>query len=172
MSEQIAKKHYLSSDGTKQKSPSADTVALVWVFSTGQSHTVTLDEFNPEVLACAAWHGLSQKLGDKYAGMTASEAVEAWAEQREALAGPGGRWLKERESAGPRIGIIALALHRVRGDKYATIEAAQAEVASWTTETRAAKLAVPLLAKEIARVKEERAAEKLAKLVDDGTTEL
>ena len=172
MSEQIAKKFYLAKDGTRTKSPGIDTVGLEWAFANGQNAVIELSEFNQDVLACAAWHGLSQKLGDKYAGMSASEAFEAWSEQREALAGTNGRWLKERESAGPRIGIIAEALFRVKSDKYATIALAQTEVASWDSETRARKLAVPLLAKEIVKVKEERANAKLEKLVDDGTTEL
>lgn len=168
----IARKWYINANGERAKSASPDAVALVWEFANAESRTVKLSDFNQTVLQCAAWHGLSQKLGDKYAGKTAEEAVELFDEQLEAMAGDAGRWLKERESAGPRVGVIAEALHRVRPEKYATLAAAQAEVSGWSDEVRAAKLNVAALAKMVETVKAERRAAKIAKLSDEGAAEL
>lgn len=152
-----AKKFYVLADGVQARSPTATTVAQMFKFAGGGEHKIALSDFSQSVLSCAAWHGLSQKLGDCYANAkTAAEAEDSFQDQLAALSGDNGTWLSERETAGPRVSLLAEALCRVKSDKYATIEAAAAEIATWTPEIRKQKVAIPALSKMVDRLRAER----------------
>lgn len=173
MKTEKAKKSYINEAGEKTRSPTAQTVAQVYEFSHGKKYTVKLSDFNQEVLSCAAWHGLGQKLVDCFAGAASSaDAEDKFADQLDALGGGNGRWLAERESAGPRISLVAEALHRVKSAKYHTVAAASEEVATWSAEDRKAKLSIPALAKAIAKIKAERLLAEADKVEDTGHNDL
>lgn len=168
-------KTYIDDAGESSRHANAGAIALVFNFD-GTEHRVTLADFPEDTLKVSAWHGLSQKLGDSYASNKDKDetAEELFLNQLDAL--KRGDWVKARESAGPRTTIIATALQRLRSDKYADTKAAQSVVAEWTKEERTAKLKVPALAAEIAKIKAERAVEAATKLSevegDGGAAEL
>ena len=158
-----ATKAYILPDGTESRHASPEAAALLFKFAEGEEHKVSLSDFPEETLRAAAWHGLSQKLGDSFASAKDSDDTpeEMFLNQYDAL--KRGDWVKERASAGPRTTMVAEALHRAVPSKYPTVDDAQAAVSAWSKEEREGKLKVPALAAKIAEVKAERAAEAAAK---------
>ena len=161
-----AEKVYINQAGEETRHASPEAVALIFKFADGDEHRVELSDFPEETLRAAAWHGISQKLGDSYAGAKDKDesAEDLYLDQLDAL--KRGDWVKQRESAGPRTSMVAEALHTVKPDKYPTVEAAQEAVSAWSKDERAAKLKVPALAAALADIKAKRAAEAAAKAAE------
>lgn len=162
-----ASKAYLLPDGTTVQHARADAVALVISFVNGETLTVDTANLRDDMLRCAALHGLSQKLGDSYAGAeTVEDAFESASALWEAMCGEDGSWLQRGESAGPRVTVLAEAVCRAKPEKYADIAAATAMLAEKDKAGKAAIAAIPQVAAAMAAIKAERAAkaaEKAAK---------
>lgn len=162
----VCTKVYLNHEGAPSKHVTTDAVALAFTFAHGGTHTVNFDDLSNDIRAAAMRHGLAQKLGDSFAGDPPGEAEESFLAMLEQLRA--GIWSGARTATGPRGGLIAEALQRVRSDKYPTVAVAAAEVASWDEATRAAKVKVPALAAMIATIRAERAAARAAALSETG----
>lgn len=109
-------------DGTVTRSPTKDTIALAIGEQKGEHVVpvtmVTKGQFEATgLLFVAAWHGLKQSLNDastsKGAGASIEDRIELLQARLETLMD--GEWLSERESAGPRISDIAVALGQLKG---------------------------------------------------------
>ena len=97
----VADKVYITKSGEESRHASPDSERLEIRFTGGEIVTVTLDAIGKNVRKACAWHGLSQKLGDAYAGKSGDEALENVQAVLERLQADD--WVKARESAGPRI---------------------------------------------------------------------
>jgi uncharacterized small protein (DUF1192 family) len=162
----VATKTYIDANGSESRHASPEAVALVFAFTNGGTHRIALGDFPEDTLKAAAWHGISQKIGDSYANSKDADASaeDMFLDQLDALTR--GDWLKAREVAGARTTIVAEALAALKPDKYPTVEAAQVAISAWTKDERAEKVKVPVLAAEIARIKAERAAEVASKAAE------
>ena len=154
----LTKKYRLPS-GETSRSAAPDVEALIITTPTGDTIEVSIDDFPQEILTCAMWHGLSQKIGDAASGKSGQDATEALLDTIEAL--KGGEWVKERQSAGPRVGDVAVAL--VRLGKFES-EAEAAEYLSGLKESDPDKLKAirghSAVKAAVAAIRAERAAAK------------
>lgn len=88
-------------------------------FADGSTFNAALTELNEDIINRLALHGLSQKLGDSYAGAGGEDDPVEYA--KEALAGvyeslKEGNWTQRTGgTAGPRVTLLAEALHRATG---------------------------------------------------------
>lgn len=160
-----AKKSYISAQGDESRSAVPGTVQVVFQFANGENRAVSPEDFPEEIRNCFTLNGISQKLGDKYAGVdTAEEAVEAFDDLLSALRE--GRWLMRTSEAGPRTTDLAAALHAVKSDKYPDVTAAAKAVSEWDEERRKSALKVPQIAAEIQKIRADRQAAKAAKAAE------
>lgn len=170
-----AEKKFLHADGTLHAHASPDAVALVIKFANGQDLTIDPSSFNATVAKCFLLHGMSQKLGDSYAGAeTAEAAYDKAANLAEAMSGENGQWLQKGEAAGPRVSILAEAVMRAKPEKYPTVESAVAMLQPKTKEERAAIAAIPAVEAASAAIRAERAvkaAQKAAEAAGQSTAE-
>lgn len=105
----MAKRVYVSKNGNTSTA-TADATELVFTFTNGKALSVKFDALPANVLDTALRHGISQKVGDSFAGaMTADEAVESAKATIAALTA--GNWSAPRESTG---GVLAEAVAKVR----------------------------------------------------------
>lgn len=171
-----ASKFYLDKDGNESRHASADAVALMIRFTNGHEISIAPSELKSDIVICAALHGVSQKIGDSYAG---SKTVDEAIEKAEALIENlmEGTWINRAEGA-VRTTVLAEALHRAKPEKYASVEAAASTIKDWDSEKRKAVLdankGVPQLIAAYADIQAERAmsrAEKLGKEADKADTE-
>ena len=98
--------------------------AVKIVFPDGSEHVSRLSDFKPEVVIRLALHGLSQKLGDSYAGAADEENPLGYA--KESVTDVHGQLVngdwRVTGTGGSRITLLARALARATGQ---TVEAAQ-----------------------------------------------
>lgn len=160
----VCSKLYLteSGDEVKRLDPNAAIATLAFQFADGESRQVNLGEFPADIRDCFAWHGLSQKLGDSYASKQGNDAVEAFDDVLDALRN--GTWLQKGESAGPRTTDLALALHRLKPEKYPELVDAAARVAEMSAEEKKAAQNLAVVEHAILEIRAERAAKKKAEL--------
>jgi hypothetical protein len=159
----ICKKVYINSDGKETAHASPDADSLEFRFESGETIVVELDSIADNCRRAATWHGISQKLGDKYAGKSADEAHDEVATLLERL--QQGDWIKSREGAGPRpsylVDAIVAALEEngevVDAERRATIQTALVP-----KEAKAKAMANPLFKSHYERIKAEKAAERAA----------
>ena len=84
---------------------------LTWEFADGETETIDVGLFPPEIVQHATLHGLKQKLSDSYAGAgTVTEARERFVAVLESLLN--GQWNAGRSSSG---GVWVEALARAAG---------------------------------------------------------
>lgn len=177
MAEAKATKKYYLSDGTEQRSASADVVRLTFNFANGDKLDVDPSKLNDDVRKCAMFHGLAQKIGDSYAGSkTPDEASEEASSLWERL--EAGEWIAERESAGPRISLILAAIVKARADAGKPFT--DAEVAERTEKLKTDKayresaMANKMVDAAYKAIQAERATERARKAAEEaagGTTE-
>ena len=147
-----------------KKSLDVATMTVVIVFADGHTIEVVAPSLSDEIQANLLLHGLSQKLGDSYAGAAdLAEAVEKCETIAERLAG--GEWVKPREGAGPRPSLVVNAV-------VAALEAAGQEVDDARRETIKARVAGkegreraldnPVIRAEYERMRAESAAARAA----------
>lgn len=78
-------------------------VGVQFDFANGQKLVVLLKDLTPDILTAAAAHGISQKVGDSYAGAeSVEEAYKSAAAVAGALTGPDGSW-RRAVAAGERV---------------------------------------------------------------------
>lgn len=100
-----AKKVYVYADGEEGRSAKPDAERLEFRFSDGPTHAVRLTDFPEAVRDAAAWHGISQKLGDAYASSDdVDDAIEKFLAAQERL--QDGDWVTEAKAAGPRTSMV------------------------------------------------------------------
>lgn len=113
--EKLCTKVYVDADGGETRSAHPGATKLEFRFGADpkapeQVEVVTLADLPEEVRTCAAWHGLSQTLGDTYAGAKGdlTAALDAFQTKFEVLAG--GQWVEKREGVGPKPSSVAAAV--------------------------------------------------------------
>jgi hypothetical protein len=161
-----AKKVYIDKDGNESRHASAEAIALIFRFANGHEVAVKPSELKPDIVICAALHGLSQKGGDSYAGVsTIAQSIEKCEALFENL--KEGVWINRADGA-IRTTVLAEALHRAKGDKYPTVEEAAEAITEWNAEKRKAVLdpakGVPQLIAAYAEIQAERAKARADKL--------
>ena len=102
---EIAKKLYRNAKGEEGSHAGEDTTGLFFKFSNGHVVNVEVEKLADSIKLAALFHGLSQKIGDTYAGAdSVEEAIESAETVLERLYG--GEWIKPREAAGPRPSLV------------------------------------------------------------------
>ena len=161
MASKICNKSYVDMHGEVSKHAHDSAIAVRFAFANGNTHDVERASFNQTVQDCFLLNGMSQKLGDKFAGSAGpDEAEDMFLDLLESLSGDDGTWIKVGERAGPRTTVLAEALHRAKSDKYPSVEAAATAVSGWDADKRKAA-SVPL-EPFILQIKAERATAKAA----------
>lgn len=127
--------------------------AVIFTFHDGEALTASLETLSPEIVNQLALHGLSQKIGDSYAGedaancQTIAEAV--WKSLTE------GNWsTRTGEGGGPRISQLAEALARVTGQ---TVQDCVAKIAEMSDDQKKDLRAHPQIKAVTAEIKLEKA---------------
>ena len=153
----VADKIYVDAEGNESRSASPEAVALLLKFSNGEEIRVDRDKVPANVASAAMLHGLSQKIGDTYAGAeNIADAVEKAGAMAERLLN--GEWLRPRESVGPRIGLLVEAV--VAAKTAAGMEADAEKIAEnlkGNADLRKNALNNPQIKAEYDRIKAERA---------------
>jgi hypothetical protein len=160
-----AKKVYVSTtetDGKQSYFPEAEK--LEFRFANGETVAVDPNEFDDSVRTAAMFHGLSQKLGDAYAGTKdAEDAHDKFMAMLEQI--QSGNWLAERESAGPRISLIVQAI--VAAKAAQGVEVSEKDVAetyqAMPKERQKTVLKDARINAEYQRIRAEQAAARAAK---------
>jgi hypothetical protein len=131
-------------------------------FASGDVVAVTLDGLSDAMKVAAAYHGLSQKLGDTYAGKSADDALEGveslWERIQE------GHWVAERESAGPRTSLLEEAIKAACAKVNQPVADNLSEMLkAMSNDDRKGLLADARVKAEYEAIRAARAAEKAAK---------
>ena len=94
------------------KHAAPDVTELNMVFTSGDTLRVALGDLPESIVSAAAWHGISQKIGDAFASAKgdAGAAFESASALLEVLAS--GDWVQKGESAGPAPTMILEAIIR------------------------------------------------------------
>lgn len=125
---------------------------------TGNAVAVQLSELTQDIITRLALHGLSQKLGDSYAGAEAEEAYDLAAQVAERLRA--GEWTQARTGGGgPRVSQLVEALAAATGKDQ---EECLTVVSAMDDEQKKQLKKHPSVAAELARISAERAAQKAA----------
>lgn len=161
----LCEKVFILADGSESRHASPEVESLEFRLTNGSVHSVKKENVGPDCWIASAWHGLSQKGGDTYAGAKdADEAEDRLAAILERLSE--NEWIKARESAGPRTSILAEAVksalmangETVDDNRFASIAEKLKDKA-----TREGTIANPVIAAEYERIKAERAAQRAEK---------
>lgn len=121
---------------------------------TNQTLTADLNKIPPEIQQRLAMHGLSQKLGDSYAGVDASEAFEKASAVLEDLTA--GNWSTRVAASGPRTTQLAEALAEVTGK---SVEEAAAKLEEMDDDQKKDLRKHPHIKAALATIKAKAAAE-------------
>jgi len=129
-------------------------------FESGDALTVNLDQLDQSIVTKLALHGLSQKLGDSYAGAEMAEAFELASSVATRLIE--GEWTQAREGGGggARMSMLVEALAAATGQ---TAEASLDVVKGMSDEQKKELKKHPAIASKLATIAAERAVEKAAK---------
>lgn len=139
--------------------------AVTFEFSDHETVTVRVDSLPDDIKTKLIVHGLSQKLGDSYAGaMSLKEAKEKFHATRENLLA--GSWSSGRASSG---GDLLAALMKATGQDE---EACRTILDDMDKEKKAELRKHPAVAAQLAQMKAEREAAKAEKLLAGGGTTL
>lgn len=168
----VAKRVYVSKDGTETRSATAQTVSMRFEFSNGKTLTIEDKDIHKDVRNAAFWHGVNQKTGDGFAGAK-GDADEAYESAKSIVERLGeGTWVQTREAAGPSTGMLVEAIVRAKiagGEPEANFtDERKAEIAKKlkgetpekTREARAGALANPQIKAAFDALKAEKAAAK------------
>lgn len=133
-------------------------VLTITVISSGDAVSVDLNDLNDDIMLKLARHGLTQKVGDSYAGAEEGEILE--------LAGnvigrlKAGEWGVERTGGGPRTTQLAEALAAATGK---TVDECAERLDSMEDDEKKALRAHPHIKGELAKIKAAKAAEAAEK---------
>lgn len=134
-------------------------------FASGGVVTCTVTELAEDMQRAAAFHGLSQKIGDTYAGKDADDALEGaealWERIQE------GHWVAERESAGPRTSLLEEAIKAACGAIGQPVAENLSEMLKGMDDAaRKGLLADARVRAQYERIRAERQAQKAAKAAE------
>ena len=143
----------------KKASKSVTDTGISIAFESGETVTVELSQLNEDIIRKLALHGLSQKVGDSYAGAELAEAHELAGSVVERLLA--GEWQQAREGGGAaRVSMLVEALAAATGK---TNEEALEVVKGMSEDQKKELKKHPAIAKELATIAAERAVAKAAK---------
>lgn len=167
----IAKKTYVWADGSEHRHASPEAVMLRFDFTNGETLETRYDDLGVSCKVAAGWFGISEKVGNAYAGADdADDAFEKASAMYERLTED--MWVAAREGAGPRTSILAAAIvavlvtaGRVSDDSPEVIKGVIAEkrVLCKEKEYREKAASRPDVKAEMDRIKAKQAVEKAAK---------
>lgn len=143
------------------KDESGTTAQVKFYFANGEMRAFTCP---PELLVKAAAHGLSQKIGDAFAGVSeVDDCVQAFDEMVERLGK--GEWNAEREVSGGVSGysVLARALAELSGK---TMDEVKAKLATLSAKEKLQLRSNARLKPIIQRMEEEKAAKSKGDPVD------
>jgi len=144
-----------------KKTIEGDTVTFA--FSNGSTATVSPENFSPEIQTQLMAYGISQKLGDSYAGSEGpDEAQAAFQSTLDQLAA--GEWKVRRASGAPRVTQLAEALAAVTGQELAVC---QEKIAGMDDDQRKGLRAHPQVAAKLAEIKAQKAQAAAAKALEE-----
>ena len=116
--ERVRTAAYVDKDGKEERSPTANTVALVTKFTNGETIRMELSKLPvPMRSVVLPFFGLNKKLSDSMAregGISVDDAIEVCEEVWDSLTR--GVW-REPTERGPNIGLIIQAIFRARNEK-------------------------------------------------------
>lgn len=130
---------------------------VVIEFTHGEPINLALSQLSDEMKVKLCVHGLSQKLGDSYAGATAEEARDICAGVAQDLLD--GKWSSRVAGAGGRTTLLAQALALATGE---VLEACVAKLAEMDDETKKSVRNHPHIKSAMATIKAQKAAEDAA----------
>jgi hypothetical protein len=162
----VAKRNYIDSDGNKSGSVPEVATALRLEFEGGESLQVQVEDFPVDIQARLAYHGLSQKIGDSWAGVKGdvSLALENAGTMIEHLMA--GTWTEKATGLGPRPSLVADAVRRaLEGAGQEVNEKRYAEIREKVKIKAEAKAALnnPTIKAAYDAIKAERAIERADK---------
>lgn len=159
---------------TKKASKTITDTGVDIQFESGQQVSVQLTLLPDDILHRLALHGLSQKLGDSYAGAEPDEAYELAQVVADRLMA--GEWTQARSSTGPGTARASMLVEALASATGKDIEQALAVVFGMDEDQRKALKKHPAIAAELARLTAERAVAKAKKaqaaVADGGTLDL
>lgn len=164
----VATKVFIDGDGNESRHASPAATVLRFAFTNGVSHDVSLSDLPDNVRDAAAWHGISQKLGDSYASAKgdADEAVESFETLIERL--KEGEWVKAREG-GARPSLVRDAVAALLVAKGEEVDEARLKAIAEKIkgkENREAALANPAIKAEYEKLKAKAAADRAKKAAE------
>jgi hypothetical protein len=149
------------------KSIAEDNSGVGFTFADGSVLTANLSELSDEMRTQLALHGLSQKIGDSYAGEDAENcetiAGKVWEQLVE------GNWsVRTGGGAGPRISQLAEALSRATEE---SVQDCVAKIADMDDETKKSVRSHPTIKAHLAQIKLEKAEAEATKATLDSAGE-
>lgn len=144
------------------KKVAEDFSGVTFSFSNGEVLDISVSELPASIVGQLICHGLSQKIGDSYAGAkTVEEALENASEMAQRLLK--GEWgtVRSEGTSKARISQLSLALQRATGK---TEEEVLALLDTLSNEQKTALRKHPQIAPHIAQIKIEQEQEKLKEL--------
>jgi hypothetical protein len=146
----------------KKATKTIDGDVLKIVFEGGEEISVNLGSIPPEIQTRLAMHGLSQKIGDSYAGVEATEAfAKASAVAEDLLAG---NWSTRVAASGPRATQLAEALAAATGK---TMEEASAVLEGMDEDAKKDLRKHPQIKVQLATIKAAAAQKAAAKAAEE-----
>ena len=174
----VCAKMYLGEGDTKTRSADVNALGLEFAFNNGKTHVVKLDAFPDNIKTCLQWFGVSEKLGNAYAGAKGDSDVaeENFLSMLEQLTG--GTWVEKSDGVGPRPSLIADAIIAALTDKGEKVDDKRKESIREKVKdkaTREGALKDPAIKAHFEQAKADRAMERAqaaAKLAKDSTMEV
>ena len=161
---EIAKKSYVDNAGEEKRSANVDAISVRFKFSDGTVSDIVPADLPENIISCATLHGLSQKLGDSYAGAdNVSDARESFDTMLERLTG--GEWITEKKAGGPRTSILVDAIAELLLESGKSVDDEKRKAIAdkvKTKEGRESAMANPAIAARYEKKRADRAAEKAA----------
>jgi hypothetical protein len=162
----IASREYLTSDGVAGRSVPDECTGLRFVFENDEQLEVVLTDLPAAIQAQLAYHGVSQKIGDAFAGAKgdvnlAQENAESLLEQLMA-----GVWSEKASGVGARPSMVAdaiIAVNIAQGRTPTTEQELDIRERVKIKEQKDGALGDPEIKAEYEKIKAERAAERAAK---------
>ena len=171
----VCKKTYISEDGSESSHWNIDAVKLRFAFSNGVTHDVALGQFPESIRGALAFFGISEKLGNSYAG--AAKKAEELGEEVGSVAEDMfsalferlelGEFIAARESTGPRIAQMVLAIVNIKAKEGVEISTADVAEKLKSSELRAKVEADVVVMAEVKRIRAEASAKAAAKAASD-----
>ena len=140
-----------------EKTIDGDVITIKFL-ETNEELAVNINDIPAEVISRLAMHGLSQKLGDSYAGAETGEAFGRATGVASDL--KDGNWSTRVAASGPRTTQLAEALAAATGK---TLEEAAAKLETLDDDAKKGLRAHPQIKVELANIKAKKAQEAAAK---------